>query len=306
MAVMDNAPAKSRKPWISVLLSLTSPGLGHIDNGNLKQGFIIYATVMVSAITAYTLWAYVIPNLFVFLLLVIAGVIAQIKIALHAAQQSRHLTSDIWRPWQSRPMGLIVLFLISTFILEPVVSATGKSIAKSYKIPGDAMNPTLLIGDHIPVKQAYYGINLPFANHLLVEFSSPQRGDVIVFKYPEDESKDFIKRVIGLPGDRVEIRHQQAYINDQPLTEPYAVHLKGVPADMALRPRDEFGPVIVPADSYFVLGDNRDYSLDSRYWGFVKVEEIMGQAYSIYWSWNSDDSNSDDSRVRWERIGKEF
>jgi signal peptidase I len=129
----------------------------------------------------------------------------------------------------------------------------------------------------------------------------PKRGDVIVFKYPEDESKDFIKRVVGEPGDMIEIREKRVYINGDRLEEPYAVHSDPVTFPQELQPRDNYGPLKVPQDSFFVMGDNRDHSMDSRYWGVVKHNKIKGKAFLIYWSW-------DKGRywVRWERIAKQI
>ncbi len=164
------------------------------------------------------------------------------------------------------------------------------------------MVPTLTIGDHILVTKFLYDFKLPYWDTILIRFSEPQRGDIIVFKFPEDESKDFIKRVIGLPGDTVEIRNKQVSINGEPLVEPYVQHLDPNILPHQVQPRDNLGPMIVPPDSYFVMGDNRDQSLDSRFWGFVKLEKIKGKAFLIYWSWNGQGALA--HWVRWERLGK--
>jgi signal peptidase I len=163
------------------------------------------------------------------------------------------------------------------------------------------MMPTLTIGDHILVKKGYYNLKLPFSDESVFRFWPPQRGDIVVFKYPEDETKDFIKRVIGLPGEVVEIRNKQVYVNQQPLEEPYTVHNDPTVYPREAQPRDYFGPVTVPQDSYFMMGDNRDHSLDSRYWGFVKFSKIKGKVFIIYWSWDKNDF-----RVRWDRVGMAF
>jgi signal peptidase I len=125
----------------------------------------------------------------------------------------------------------------------------------------------------------------------------PERGDIIVFKYPLDESKDFIKRVIGLPGEKLELRHQQVYINGMRLKETY-VHHTEAPSLEPVSPRDDLGPVIVPDGHVFVMGDNRENSHDSRKWGFLDLDKVRGKARWIYWSWNGDDNN-----VRFSRIG---
>ncbi len=170
-------------------------------------------------------------------------------------------------------------------------------MVQAFKIPSGSMIETLNIGDHILVNKFIYGIKIPFTDEILIPFSKPKRGDVIVFKYPQDESKDFIKRVIGEPGDVVEVLNKQVYVNQKPLDEPYAIHQDLVVYSREAQPRDYFGPITVPQDSYFVMGDNRDHSMDSRYWGFVKLNKIKGKAFLIYWSWDKSHY-----WVRWERI----
>jgi signal peptidase I len=190
-------------------------------------------------------------------------------------------------------------------------------VVQAFKIPSGSMIPTLLIGDHILVSKLAYGIqwptnckfqmNLPpiscYSSVALLSFGSPQRGDVIVFRYPEDEEKDFIKRIIGLPGDTIHIRNKMILVNGQPLDDhTFTQRVDPGIIDGHINPRDNFGPVTVPDDSYFVMGDNRDQSLDSRFWGFVRAEKIRGKAFRVYWSWSGQGSWSE--WVRWERLGK--
>lgn len=180
-------------------------------------------------------------------------------------------------------------------------------IVQAFKIPSGSMKPTLLIGDHILVNKFIYGIKIPFWNKELIHFSDPKRQDIIVFRYPVDPSKDFIKRVIGLPGDTVCIRDKVVFVNEQRLQEPYAVFNESKIMPAALSPRDNLGPIIVPPNSLFVMGDNRDESYDSRFWKFVDIKELKGKAFIIYWSWNRDGEftwKANDSYVRWNRIGK--
>lgn len=161
------------------------------------------------------------------------------------------------------------------------------------------MIPTLDIGDHILVNKFIYGVRLPFTDMVLIPIQEPERGDVIVFRFPKDESKDFIKRVVGIPGDTIEVKDKTLYLNGQQQTELYIQQGEdGVPAP-SIQDRDNFGPVSVPQNSYFVMGDNRDHSLDSRFWGFVDFSKVKGQAFLIYWSWDKDAN-----WVRWNRIGK--
>ncbi len=190
---------------------------------------------------------------------------------------------------------IIVALLLALFIRTFVVQA--------FKIPSGSMEPTLLIGDHILVNKFIYGIKLrvPFTslNYTLIPISTPKRNDVVVFIYPVDPKKDFIKRVVGLPGDTVQIKDKKVYINHLPMEDPHGVHSDQMTIPEAEQPRDNTGPLIVPPNKLFVMGDNRDESYDSRYWGFVDKNEIIGKAFIIYWSWDRTEFG-----VRWSRLGK--
>jgi len=165
-------------------------------------------------------------------------------------------------------------------------------IVQAFKIPSGSMIPTLSIGDHIFVLKFIYSVKIPFSDTILFHTWAPKRGDVVVFKYPRDEQTDFIKRLIGEPGDTIEIRNKQLYLNGEPVKEPYIIH-----TDFNLIPeRDNFGPITVPEGKYFMMGDNRDQSLDSRFWGFVSENKIKGRASLIYWSW--------DNKEKWVRFGR--
>lgn len=180
-------------------------------------------------------------------------------------------------------------------------------VVQAFKIPSGSMKSTLLIGDHILVNKFIYGIKIPFWNKEILHFSDPKRQDIVVFKYPVDPSKDFIKRVIGLPGDTVRIQDKVVYVNDQRLVEPYAVFSDSKIMPAGLSTRDNMGPIIVPLNCLFVMGDNRDESYDSRFWKFVDIKELKGKAFIIYWSWNRDGEltwKPTESYVRWNRIGK--
>ncbi len=171
-------------------------------------------------------------------------------------------------------------------------------IIQSFKIPSGSMEDTLLVGDYLLVNKFIYGVKVPFTDLRLPALRAPKQGDVIVFKYPVDRSKDFIKRVIGVAGDEIRIRDKQVYVNGTPYKNPHEMHkdAKILAAESSVR--DNFGPVRVPVGSYFVMGDNRDNSYDSRFWGFVSKNDILGSAIIKYWSWDSDTWE-----VRWKRIG---
>ena len=178
---------------------------------------------------------------------------------------------------------IVIAVVLALFIRTFVVQA--------FKIPSGSMKPTLLVGDHILVNKFIYGIKIPFTDKTLIKLGEPKREDVVVFKYPLDPKKDYIKRVIGLPGDKVELVNKVLFINGKVIDDPHASYsLYG-----NLR---NFGPVTVPAHHLFVMGDNRDESSDSRVWGFVPYANLKGKAFLIYWSWDSANFG-----VRWRRIG---
>jgi len=180
-----------------------------------------------------------------------------------------------------------IAILLALFIRTFVVQA--------FKIPSGSMIPTLEIGDHILVSKFLYGIKFPVINNWLIRFSEPKRGDIIVFREPKNQDKDYIKRVIGLPGDRIEIRKNKVFINGELFSDPYGHYIEGA----YRHPFNHFGPVVVPEESLFVLGDNRDRSSDSRAWGFVPYHLIKGKAFIIYYSKDGKFYN-----VRWNRLGK--
>jgi len=172
-------------------------------------------------------------------------------------------------------------------------------IVQAFKIPSGSMEDTLAIGDHILVNKFIYGSKIPFTGNRVLKLRDPRQGDVIVFEYPEDPSKDFIKRVVGTPGDTVEVKDKKVYVNGKVYANPHEVHKESDLIPKEANPRDNKDLVTVPAGSYFVMGDNRDRSYDSRFWGFVSNDKIKGLAFIKYWSWDKDKF-----RVRFGSIGK--
>lgn len=164
-------------------------------------------------------------------------------------------------------IAVVLALFIRTFVIQ------------AYKIPSGSMEPTLLVGDHILVNKFIYGIKAPFIKKTIIPLSEPKRGDIIVFTYPLDRKKDYIKRLIGLPGDEIQITGEKIFINGKLFDAPFGVYGKSSRRDNRL------GPIVVPASGLFVMGDNRDHSYDSRYWGFVPLELVKGKAIIIYWSW---------------------
>jgi signal peptidase I len=189
----------------------------------------------------------------------------------------------------------IIIALIAALIIRAYV-------IQAFKIPSGSMIPTLLVGDHILVNKFIYGTRILFADKRVLVFKKPERGDIIVFKYPENPKKDFIKRVVATGGDKIESRNKVIYVNGNKLNEPQVQHTDNAVFPHELGSRDNFGPIVVPDNKFFVMGDNRDQSHDSRFWGFVDLTDIKGKALIIYFSWDSDASGLF-SKIRFNRIG---
>lgn len=187
--------------------------------------------------------------------------------------------SKLWEYTKAIGIALMLALVIRAFVVQ------------AFKIPSGSMLQTLLIGDHILVNKFIYGtpIDIPFTNITIFRmpgFKKAQRGDIIVFKYPEDPSRDFIKRAIAVEGDMIESRDKRVLVNGKPISEPYVQHTDNSTRMGGMEPRDNFGPYLVPKNKVFVMGDNRDQSYDSRYWGYVDMKELRGKAFVIYWSWD--------------------
>ena len=177
-------------------------------------------------------------------------------------------------------IALLIAIVIRTFAVQ------------AFKIPSGSMLETLQIGDHILVNKIVFGtpIDVPFTNINLFwmpGFYKPQRGDIIVFKYPEDPKRDFIKRAVAVGGDVVEGRDKVLYVNGQQASEPFAIRKDDMIRPRNMDKRDNFGPLTIPQGKVFVMGDNRDQSYDSRFWGPVDLKQIKGKAVIIYWSWDT-------------------
>ena len=195
--------------------------------------------------------------------------------------------------FESICVAVILALFVRTFVVQ------------AFKIPTGSMENNLLIGDHLLVNKFVFAPTLWPIENTLLPIDPIRRGDIVVFKYPEDPERDFIKRVIGLPGDTVQLRNKKVFINDKPLDEPYVHFLfpaddgvSGAPDVDDLDVRRHYGPVTVPADHYFMMGDNRDNSQDSRYWGFMPREYVKGKALFVYFSVGEDGLGN----IRWSRL----
>jgi signal peptidase I len=211
---------------------------------------------------------------------------------------------------------IVIAVILALFVRTWAVQA--------FKIPTGSMENNLLIGDHLLVNKFVFGPTASSPETRFLPVREPRRGDIVVFKYPDEPERDFIKRVIGLPGETLELRNKKVYVNGQPLAESYVHFLEPASNSQEVTSfdvRERYGPVRVPDGQYFVMGDNRDNSQDSRYWGFLPRSYIKGRALMIYWSYDAGpDQYAQDNtiarlisvtthfftRTRWERIFRQI
>lgn len=349
----EGYPVGRRKPWLAGFLSLFVPGLGQVYNGQALKGVLLYCLygMVVLASMMILLKLSLAPfNIAVPLGVILAGYLYILVDAVKTARSKR----DTFQPkFYNKWYVYLAIVVLAAFVIQPAVGSTIRNAwVQAFKIPAESMKNTLLVGDHLLVNKFFY------------HQTSPKRFDIIVFHYPWEDGGNFIKRVIGLPGDRVQVHARQVVVNDQPLQEPYTrytasawqenfgpvmvpkkgdrieirndkrLYLNGTPVPIPSNPYHPSGlfqprndgvpltglevfygamlppnttlqhtlePRVVEHDYYFVLGDNRDNSQDSRYWGFVPRASILGAAQRIYWSWDRSVRG-----VRWERIGQEI
>lgn len=194
-------------------------------------------------------------------------------------------------PWMEYAKAIFIALLLAFVIRTYVV--------QTFFIPSGSMENTLDVGDRILVNKFIYGTQIPFTRDRILVVRNPRRGDVIVFAFPKKPSEDLVKRIVGLPGDRIRIVDKVVYVNGHPFENSHEIHKTSEIMPAFIGPRDNMAPITVPAHSYFVMGDNLDNSYDSRFWGFVPRANIKGLAFLKYWSWNQKDW-----RIRWDRIGR--
>lgn len=240
---------------------------------------------------------------------------ATVSKELEVKKKARWMES-LWENVKSLAMVLAAVLLIRAVVVEATVVPTG------------SMQNTILIGDHLFLDKILYGPQIPFTDVRLPAIKNYKRGDVIAFRYPVDPSIVFVKRLIGMPGDTIQVKQKELYVNGNLVQEPCVIHRDSqvypdsewIPREARIR--DNFGPVTVPPDHYFAMGDNRDESLDGRYWGFVPKENMVGEPIFVYWSFDaptdvwtatdiSDRIRGDVdilvhffTRTRWSRMGR--
>jgi signal peptidase I len=262
--MMEN---KKRKPIVAAILSSLAPGLGQLYNGQIIKGIIFLLSIILLPIIMFRLGLHhsfyglaILLLIFMFFLLFIIGE------AFYAATKKKEFILKRYNRWYIYL--IIIVFINSTALIPPSFLTKRVLGLSAFKMPTGSMVPTLHVGDHIIANLKYFRKN------------ELQRGDLVILQSPEDPAKIFIKRIIALEGERIEIKSKQVYINDAPLPEGYKIHL-----DSQLQPgRDNYDPAVVPPDHCFVLGDNRDNSRDSRHWDSVPLKNIKGKPLYIYWA----------------------
>ncbi|MDR2302941.1 MAG: signal peptidase I [Deltaproteobacteria bacterium] len=199
--------------------------------------------------------------------------------------------AQVWEYSKAIAFALFLALTIRSFVIQ------------AFHIPSGSMIPTFLEGDRVMVTKFVYGVRNPFTNNVLFKTGLPKRGDVVIFRYPLEPEVDFVKRVIGLPGEKIQIIRGKIFINDQPIDDPHG-HYDNPYITGSAR---DYGPSIVPDESYFMMGDNRDYSNDSRSWGTVHISFLRGKAWRLYWSWDTlGEDRSFFQRLRKERLWKKI
>lgn len=267
---MGKMKGKKRIPIIAAILSFFTPGLGQLYNGQIFKGICFFLTLLlIPIILLLAGLQFQFYGLVVFLLFYICLWLFIIGEAFFSAKRKKEVVLKRYNKWYIYL--LIILFMLGSYIIptDLIANIASKTLRFSaYQMSTGSMEPTLSIGDYLIADFKYFKKN------------EPQRGDLVLFQYPKDPTKVFIKRVIALEGEKIEIKDKQVYINDEAIPESYKVH-KRIIFDAIT---DNFGPELVPSDHCFVLGDSRDNSYDSRYWGFLPISNIKGKALYIYWA----------------------
>ncbi len=262
---------KKRIPIIAAVLSFLAPGLGQLYNGQILKGICFYLAYFLIPIILFVAgFQYQFYGLVVILLFLICIWLFIIVEAFFAAKKKKEVVLRGYNKWYVYL--LVILLMHGAYIIPSSFIASIQSEVlgfSAYKMSTGSMEPTLTIGDNLITDSKYFKKN------------ELQRGDLVIIQYPKDPTKDFIQRVIALEGEKIEIKNKQLYINDEAIPESYKVH-KDINVDDALR--DNFGPALVSSDHFFVLGDNRDNSWDSRFWGFLPLRNIKGKPLYIYWA----------------------
>ena len=263
-----------RKPWVAVVLNLLLPGLGHVYMGKAVTAVILFAVAIIIGNVAYAIFIYSDAAPFNVLAPILFGLVWWIVLILVSIRSAR-LTADGFTPKAYNKWYLyLTLFVAAVIFAAFTVPFFGHY--ETYHIPSRSMEEALQVGDFI------------VADHSAYDSDAPNRHDVVVFIFPVDGVTKYVERCVGLPGDTVEIKNKELHINGRAATSPTTVKFTRAVVNPSgpggKDSHDNFGPYVVPPDSYFMLGDNRDNSYDSRFWGSVSRELILGKAIRVYWS----------------------
>jgi signal peptidase I len=276
---------RPRRAWVAGLLAALFMGLGHLYVGRPRAAWLLMAlppfTILAALVAPVASDRGAVAAILGTVGLYGAIWVAQIVWAVVVARGTG--ARYVLRPCNRNIV--YVGFVVASVCVSVVVGTAKQLVIGAYRLPSRSMAPTLLVGDRVLVTR------------LAEADRTPRRGDLIVYVYPKDRSKDSIKRVVGMPGDFIEIVDKTVLVNGEPYTVPGEVHDDPITFPADKNPRDNLAPLRVPLDNYFVLGDNRDHSLDSRFLGPVPRSDLRGRVRAIYWSWGGDG-------VRWERIGR--
>jgi len=287
------------RPWLAAVLSLFLPGVIHVYLGQAWRGALVYVAMLATGLLVIAVEALVL--IYPSRPIVIGGVTLAFGVGFgFVAFLARDAYYLARRTPSARRIGAALLFLVAGVALsEVLVEPVSRCLVRPYKVPSASMSPTLLVGDHVLADMMSFG-----ARYRLWSFGrtlrrfrpveAPRSGDIVVVLNPRDTEQEFMKRVVAVAGETVEMRDRRLYVDGAAVDEPFAVYRRGgMPASA------QFGPVTVPAGHVFVLGDNRDESIDSRIWGAVPVESVTGLVRAVYWSWDAADGS-----VRWSRVGR--
>lgn len=285
-----------RKPWVAALLSVVFPGLGQVYTGRVKKGLLLsclFLVILVASVMVMMEYSAAPLNVIIPFFTVIATFLFILIDAMITAKRFGGMyLRRCYNKWYVY-LGAIALVAV---VVVPVVR---DAVGEAFGISRSAMADTLVPGDYVLLDKFSYGIEIHMLGTWVTEPRMPERGDVIVFEDPDNEAKRFLKRVIGLPGEIVEIRAMKIFIDGNLLDESYLQVVNATATGYPRSSSDAYGPVKIPAGKMFLLGDNLDESQDSRVWGFLDQQKVVGKARRILWSWDPATR-----RVRWERIGR--
>jgi signal peptidase I len=276
----DNITIKRRRWWIAGLLSFLVPGMGQVYNGQATKGLFFYFLLSTWGGLLFSLVYYIMKYpmsgfaLGLLSFLFVTSLTAYLMV-IFESMRTAWIAGDAHalQPYNKWYVYLIVIIVVSA-VSQSATLAFRDNVLKAYTIPSRSMQATLEPGDYVISNQVYY------------RYNNPTRGDVIIFKNPHDENQDFVKRIAGCPGDTIEIKENQVFLNGKKSDEPYALDTPST--SKGEQPEKNFGPFIIPENEYFVLGDNRSNSLDSRAFGTIKRHTIEGKVIFIYFSWDKD------------------